>query len=76
MRSGTQEVVKKVKEEPVETELQKLKRKSIEKYLKDQVPYSRTMSNSAFRKFYQRPCPEAYGNKTLILRGEPSTVIL
>lgn len=21
------------------------------------------MSNSAFRKFYQRPCPEAYGRK-------------
>ena len=41
----------------------KLKRKSIEKYLKEQVPYTRTLSNSAFRKFYQRPCPEAYGSK-------------
>lgn len=44
------------KVEKVETELQKLKRKSIEKYIKDQIPYTRTLSNSAFRKFYQRPC--------------------
>jgi hypothetical protein len=41
--------------------MDELKRKSIEKYLKDQVPFSRTLSNSAFRKFYQRPCQEAYG---------------
>jgi hypothetical protein len=29
------------------------------------VPFSRTLSNSAFRKLYQRPCPEAYGSKNI-----------
>ena len=40
-----------------------MKKKSVEKYIKDLKPYTRTLSNSAFRKFYQRPCPETYGSK-------------
>ena len=41
-----------------------IKRKSVEKYLKDLKPYTRTLSNSAFSKFYQRACPEAYGKNS------------
>ena len=47
----------------LESEYDKLKRKSIEKYIKEQVPFTRTLSNSAFSKFYKRPCQEVYGSK-------------
>lgn len=37
------------------------KKQMIEEYIKAQVPFTRTLSNSAFTKFYNKACPEGYG---------------